>query len=72
MCLKTYELDPARFLSVLGLVQQAVLMKNKIKLDRSNDVDLLLVVEKGIGRGIYHTIYQYIKGNNKYMKEYLS
>ena len=47
-------------------------MKNKIKLDRSNDVDLLLVVEKGIGRGIYHTIYQYIKRNNKYMKEYLS
>ena len=48
MCLETYELDPARFLSVLELVQQAVLMKNKIKLDRSNDVDLLLVVEKGI------------------------
>lgn len=71
MCLETYELDPARFLSVLGLVQQAVLMKNEIKLDRSNDVDLLLVVEKGIG-GIYHTIYQYVKSNSKYMKEYLS
>ena len=31
MCLKTFELDPARFLSVLGLVWQASLKKEKVK-----------------------------------------
>ena len=32
------------------------------------DVDMLLMVEKGIRRGICHAIYNYAKANNKYMK----
>ena len=28
------------------------------------------MVEKGIRGGIYHAIYQYAKGNNKYIKDY--
>ena len=32
-------------------------------------IDMLLKVLKGI-RGICHTIHQYIKANNKYMKDY--
>ena len=31
---------------------------------------MLLVVGKGIRRGIYHSIYQYAKANNKYTKGY--
>ena len=31
---------------------------------------MLLMVEKGIRGGICHSIYQYAKANNKYMKEY--
>ena len=31
---------------------------------------MLLIVEKGIRRGICHSIYQYAKANNKYMKDY--
>ena len=31
---------------------------------------MLLMVEKGIREGICHSIYQYAKGNNKYMKDY--
>ena len=31
---------------------------------------MLLMVEKGIRGGIYHTIYQYAKVNNKYTKDY--
>ena len=32
------------------------------------DVDMLLMVEKGIRGGICHAIYNYAKANNKYMK----
>ena len=31
---------------------------------------MLLMVEKSIRRGICQTIYQYTKGNNKYMRDY--
>ena len=31
---------------------------------------MLLMVEKGITGGICHTIHQYTKANNKYMKGY--
>ena len=39
-------------------------------MDLLTDIDLLLIVEKGIRGGIYHCIYQYAKANNKYMKYY--
>ena len=56
-CIKVYELDPAHFLSAPGLELLA-------------DVDMLLMVEKGIRGGICHTIYRYAKASNKYMKNY--
>ena len=31
---------------------------------------MLLMTEKGIREGICHSIYQYTKANNKYMKDY--
>ena len=31
---------------------------------------MLLMVERGIRGGIYHSIYRYAKANNKYMKDY--
>ena len=31
---------------------------------------MLLMVEKGIREGVCHSIYQYAKANNKYMKDY--
>ena len=42
----------------------------KVKLDLLTDIDILLVVEKGIRGGIRHAIYQYVKTNNNYMKKY--
>ena len=70
MCLKIYELDPAKFLSAPGLAWQAALKKTKVKLDLLTDIDMLLMVEKGIRGGICHSIYQYAKANNKYMKDF--
>ena len=51
MCLEIYEVDPAKFLSAPGLPWQAALKKTKVKLDRLTDVDMLLMVEKGITGG---------------------
>ena len=35
-----------------------------------SDIDMLLMVEKGIRLGIRHVIHRYAKANNKYIKEY--
>ena len=69
MSIKVYELDPAHVLSVPGLAWQACLKKTEVKLELLTDVDMLLMVEKGI-RGGCHAIYRYAKANNKYMKNY--
>ena len=42
MCLKIYKLDPEKLLSASGLRWQATL---------TTDIDMLLMVEKGIRRG---------------------
>ena len=70
MCFEIYELDSARFLTAPGLAWQVALKKTKAKLDLLIDIDMLLIVQKGIRRGICHSIYQYAKANNKYMKDY--
>ena len=70
MCINIYEFDSAKFLSAPGLAWQVALEKTKVKLDLLTDIDMLLMVVKGIRGGICHTIYQYAKANNKYMKDY--
>ena len=70
MCIKVYELDPARFLSAPALAWEACLKKKEVKLELLPDADILLTVEKGISGGICHAIYRYAKANNKYMKNY--
>ena len=70
MYIKEYELDPAHFLSLPGLAWQACLKKTNIELELLTDYDMLLMVEEGIRGGICHSIHQYAKANNKYMKNY--
>ena len=70
MCIKIYELDPAKFLSTPGLAWQAALKNTKVKLNLLTDIYMLLMVEKGIRAGICHFIYRYAKANNKYIKNY--
>ena len=65
-----YEFDPAYFLSAPGLAWQACLKKTGVKLELLIDNDTLLMVEKGIRRGICHAIHRYAEANNKYMKNY--
>ena len=56
--------------SAPGLARQATFKKIKVKLDLLSDIDILLMVEKGIRGGICHTIHRYGNGNNKYIKDY--
>ena len=44
--------------------------KNKVKLVLLTGIDMLLKLEKGTRGGICHSVYQYAKANNKYMKDY--
>ena len=70
ICIEVYELDPAHFLSSPRLAWQACLKKTRVKLELLTDVDMLLMVEKGIRGGICHAIHRYAKANNKYMIYY--
>ena len=51
-CIEIYELDPAHFLSAPGLAWQACLKKTEVKLELSTDINMLLMVEKGIKLGM--------------------
>ena len=69
-CIEIYELDPTHFLSAPGLSWQAALKKTGVILELLPDIDMLLMVEKGMRGGMYHAIHRYAKANNKYMKNY--
>ena len=69
MCLKIYELDSVKFFSAPGLAWQAAL-KTEVKLELLANIDMLLMVEKGIREGICRAIHRYVKANYKYMKDY--
>ena len=65
MCFEINGLDPAHFISTPGLAWQAALKKTKVILDPLSDIVMLLMVEKGIRRGIHQAIHQYAKTKNK-------
>ena len=69
-CIEIYELGPAHFLPAPGLAWQTCLNKTEIKLELLTDIDMLLMVEKGIRGGMCHAIHRYAEANNKYMKNY--
>ena len=70
MCLKVYELDSVKFLPVPELAWEAALKKTEVKLELLTDIDILLMVEKGIRGRICHAISRYAKAYNKCMKDY--
>ena len=70
MCLKIYHLDPEKFLCAPGLAWETALKKTEVKLELLTDIDMLLMVEKGIKGEICHGIHWYAEVNNKCKKDY--
>ena len=69
-CIETYGLDPSYFYSSTGLARQTCLKKTGVKLELLTDIDMLLMIEKGIRGGMCQSTHRYTKANNKYMKNY--
>ena len=70
MCLEIYQLNSAKHIAVPRLARQAALKSTKVELELLIDIDMLLMVKKGIRGGICHSINGYAEANNKHMKNY--
>ena len=70
MYLRTFGICAQIYFSAPGLAWQATLKKTKVKLNLLSDIDMLLMVQKGIRGGMCHSIYRYGKANNNYIKNY--
>ena len=68
ICLKIYGLDPVYYYTAPGLAWDACLKMTDVNLELLNDVDMLLMIEKGIRGGISIISNRYGEANNKYMK----
>ena len=70
MSLKTYELDPAYFVSLPGFAWHVGLKITGVKLELITDINVLLMIENGMHGGVCHVIRSYAEVNNKYMDNY--
>ena len=67
ICIKNYYLNPAHYYTAPGLAWDAALKVTKVELEMLSDMDMLLMVEKGIRGGVSVISNRYGKANNKYM-----
>ena len=67
LCLANYKLDPAHYFTAPGLAWDAALKKTEVELELLTDIDMLLMVEKGIRGGVSMISTRYSTANNKYM-----
>ena len=67
ICIKNYKLDPAHYYTAPGLAWNACLKMTGVKLELLSDIDMLLMVEKGIRGGVSMISNRYGTANHKYM-----
>lgn len=70
ICLENYDLDPAWYYTTPGLAWDAMLKKTGVELELLSDIDMFLMVERGIRGGVSMITKRYARANNKYMKDY--
>ena len=73
MYLGTFEIYLLKYmtLALLVFLWQVASRKTKVKLDLLTDIEVLLMIEKGIRGEKSHAIYQYVKDKEKYTKKLL-
>ena len=64
VCLKDYGLVPCHYFSSPGLAWDAMLKMTGIRLEKINDIDMYLFLEKGMSRGISYISKRYSKSND--------
>ena len=69
ICIKNYKLDPAHYYTAPGLAWDAALKITEVNLELLSDINMLLMVQKGIRGGVSMISTRYGKANNKYMGE---
>ena len=69
-CLKFYKLDPCRYFSSPGLSWDVTLKMSGEWLEKIIDIDIYLLIEKGLIGGISNIAKRYSKTNSKCMKKY--
>ena len=69
ICIKNYKSDPAHYYTAPGLAWDAAFKVTDVKLELLSDIDMLLMVEKGIRGGVSMISNRYGKANNKYMDD---
>ena len=67
ICSSNYGLDPAHYYTSPGLAWDACLKITEVKLELLSDVDMLLMIEKGIRGGVSMASKRFARANNKYM-----
>ena len=70
LCQKEYQLDPAYFVSTPNLTNEVMLKITKAKIELLKDINMVLMIEKGICGGLTQVIKKDNIANNKYLPRY--
>ena len=63
-----YKLDPAHYFTLPGYAWDAMLLMTEINLDLISDMDMYLMIEKGIRGGMTQVSLKHVIANNNFMK----
>lgn len=69
-CYEIYKLDPAHYYTSPGLSFDAMLKYTKVEIELITDIDMFLMIEKGVRGGLSQCSKRYSKANNKYMEDF--